>query len=646
VLFQGFDASGHFGLWVTDGTPARTHELTDMDGAGASDFTVFNGEVLFVRANNSDIYGAIWVTNGTAAGTTLDETGAVGLDLTFFGPFFPGEVLFNESSDSALVATDGTVSGTHEVANISGGLFPFDMTVFEGEVLFNGRNGSGGNGLWVTTGTTEGTFELTGISGASPDIDPSDLTVFTFRTSTFRFVSEVLFNGIDDTGPGLVQRSLWVTDGTAAGTHKVFGISGTGSAALGLDPSNLTVLNGEVLFSGAEPNGSGRGLWVTNGTTAGTHELTGIAGRSSNGINPSALTAINGEVFFNGTDLNNKQSLWETDGTVAGTHELAIGGVGSGGLNPSDFKSVTFTIPPADDFNSDNNSDILFRSNSTGDTWYEAMNSGAAAGWFPIGGSNTSYGVIGTGDFGTGTDDILFRNNTTGDTWFEVMSNGVSDGWNQIGGSDTRYSATGVGDFDANGTSDILFRNNSTGDTWYEAMSSGAFASWNQIGGSDTSFSVVGLGDFNSDGADDILFRNNSTGDSWYEALNNGAFADWQQIGGSDTHYSVAGVGDFFGTGTDDILFRNNTTGDTWFVAISNGAFAGWNQIGGSDTNYAVVGVGDYFGNNTSDILFRNSAGDTWFEAISNGAFAGWNPIGGSNAAYGVPNVLGPPSLK
>ena len=88
---------------------------------------------------------------------------------------------------------------------------------------------------------------------------------------------------------------------------------------------------------------------------------------------------------------------------------------------------------------------------------------------------------------GTGTDDILFRNNTTGDTWFEGISNGAF-GWNPIGGSDTKYAVVGVGDYFGNNTSGILFRN-SAGDTWFEAISNGAFG-WNHIGGSNASYSV------------------------------------------------------------------------------------------------------------------------------------------------------------
>jgi hypothetical protein len=49
--------------------------------------------------------------------------------------------------------------------------------------------------------------------------------------------------------------------------------------------------------------------------------------------------------------------------------------------------------------------------------------------------------VVAIGDyFGNGTEDILFRNNSTGDTWFEAISSGASAGWNQIGGSNTGYT--------------------------------------------------------------------------------------------------------------------------------------------------------------------------------------------------------------
>jgi hypothetical protein len=43
-------------------------------------------------------------------------------------------------------------------------------------------------------------------------------------------------------------------------------------------------------------------LWVTNGTAAGTHEITGISGAWSRGLEPSDLTIFKNKVLFEGLD--------------------------------------------------------------------------------------------------------------------------------------------------------------------------------------------------------------------------------------------------------------------------------------------------------------------------------------------------------
>ena len=87
----------------------------------------------------------------------------------------------------------------------------------------------------------------------------------------------VLFEGLDSSG----HSGLWETDGTTAGTFEITGIAATFST--GLYPANLTPLNAnEVVFNGTNKSGLA-GLWVTDGTAAGTHELTGIAGVAKTG---------------------------------------------------------------------------------------------------------------------------------------------------------------------------------------------------------------------------------------------------------------------------------------------------------------------------------------------------------------------------
>jgi ELWxxDGT repeat protein len=608
VLFSGLDASGLFGLWETNGTAAGTHELTGISGASTAsgiephDFTVYNGKALFDGTDAIDGDPDLWVTDGTAAGT-YRMTGITGAYTGGLDPFdftvFNSEVLFsgfNRNDDPTLWVTNGTTVGTSELAGISGanasGIF-FDapsssFTVFDGEVLFQGTDTSGNIGLWTSTGTVSGTHEVTGISGAnSSGLVPTDITVFKGRAlfdgidasdemglwvttdgtaagthevtgisganpgGIFSpnadpgftvFNGELLFEGYDASG----QLGLWLTtDGTAAGTHEVTGIGGVDpSGIFSLRVPDFTDFNGEVLFEGADASGN-LGLWVTDGTAADTHELTGISGANVSGIfshviGPS-FTLFNGKLMFAGLDASGTVGVWMTDGTAAGTHELTgINAEPSSGFGAIELASATLIIPPPADFTNNNTSDILFLNATSGDTWVEAITNGTFAGWDQIGGSDTGYGVAGAGDFyGTGGSDILFRNDSSGDTWFEAVSNGTFAGWHQIGGSDTHYSVAGVGDFSGYGTSDILFRNTSTGDTWFEATSNGAFNGWNQIGGSDTRYSVVGVGDFFESGTDDILFRNNSTGDTWVEAITNGAFAGWDQHRGLFRHQHV-----------------------------------------------------------------------------------------------------------
>ena len=361
VLFSGIDAAGNRGLWITNGKSAGTHELTGIVGANANGilggsvgfspgFTQLNGEVVFSGLDAANNIG-LWVTNGTAAGTHeltgINGAYSGGLFTGNFAGFtvLGGNVLFggrNTAGYTSVWATDGTVAGTHELSGIGGAGFfgvlsglNVDMVAFGDEALFEGLDAANNNGLWVTNGTAAGTYELTGISGAYTGsgglFGRSATTGSAFPPDFTVFNSAVLFNGLGTAG----NNGLWATDGTAAGTHELIGISGI--AATGVDPHYLTAFNGEVLFEGTEADGT-KGLWVTDGTAAGTHELTGISGANPGGLNPSYLTVFNNKVLFNGLNAAVKRGLWVTDGTAAGTHELTdISGADANGLDPSNF---------------------------------------------------------------------------------------------------------------------------------------------------------------------------------------------------------------------------------------------------------------------------------------------------------------------
>ena len=80
-----------------------------------------------------------------------------------------------------------------------------------------------------------------------------------------------------------------------------------------------------ALFAGYDASGH-TNLWVTDGTAAGTSELTAVG--ASSGLNPSGITILGTKALFEGFDASNRVQLWVSDGTSAGTSELLPAGAG------------------------------------------------------------------------------------------------------------------------------------------------------------------------------------------------------------------------------------------------------------------------------------------------------------------------------
>ena len=92
----------------------------------------------------------------------------------------------------------------------------------------------------------------------------------------------------------------------------------------------MTVFGNEVLFSGVDASGLS-GLWMTNGTAAGTREILAQAPGATAmhdplGLDPTSLTVFNGNVFFNGFDQSGRLQLWELNGTTPATQMLTVPG--------------------------------------------------------------------------------------------------------------------------------------------------------------------------------------------------------------------------------------------------------------------------------------------------------------------------------
>ena len=327
-----------------------------------SDLTVLGDKVLFFGSDplgrvdeNLVPISALWVTDGTSAGTAGFVNASNPIDITSIGgkAVFAGSTLTQSIvtygvNTPGLFVTDGTPEGTHELTvsgAFSGGLFSGmnvgyvynhiadpEFTPLGSKLLFVGVDASGRRGLWVTDGTSAGTSELAAgalsgglFSNLLVDQEP-DFTVLG---------AKAVFLGTDASG----HPNLWVTDGTSAGTSELT-VAGAYSGGLffEIDPQ-FCVLGDKVLFVGADPTGR-RNLWITDGTSAGTHELA-IAGIPE--LDPQGFAVVGNNVLFEGVDQHGQYVLWITDGTSAGTSEVAVPGAytGGSGLNPTDLTWLT-----------------------------------------------------------------------------------------------------------------------------------------------------------------------------------------------------------------------------------------------------------------------------------------------------------------
>ena len=209
---------------------------------------------------------------------------------------------------------------------LSFGLEPFGFALLGSEVLFNGTDALSQQNLWVTDGTSAGTSELSVAHAASVGAGFSRPVVFSSGGS-----SEVLYASADLNNLG----GLWVTDGTTAGTSEL-SVAGLGPAQG--SPGDFIAFGSLFLFEGADANGHFN-LWQTHGTTGGTSEIS-VPGASSLGLfdeqsSDVHIVPFGSEVLFAGNDSSGRNNLWVTDGTLASTSELsATGADATDGLFP------------------------------------------------------------------------------------------------------------------------------------------------------------------------------------------------------------------------------------------------------------------------------------------------------------------------
>ncbi|MEM1369584.1 MAG: hypothetical protein AAGG02_16550 [Cyanobacteria bacterium P01_H01_bin.15] len=443
-----------------------------------------------------------------------------------------------------------------------------------------------------------------------------------FSGNSVSGAGDVNGDGIDDIIIGATDAD---PNGSSSGeTYVVFGNSGGFSSEielLALDGSNGFVLNGidRRDFSGnsvsgagdvngdgiddiiigaadADPNGSSSGetyvvfgaganLSVPENTTpVVTIPATDVEGdiltySISGGVDSSFFTinASTGALSFNNApdfespEDENGDNIYEveiavSDGNLSDARSLEV--------NVTDV--VENQAPITNDFDRDNNPDVLIQNNSTGEVGLWLMN-GTRIDEFEGVDILDGWTTRTTGDFNQdGNSDVMIQNNTTGEVGIWLMDQIRID---SFVGVDilTGWTVRGTGDFNDDNNLDVLIQNNTTGEVgvWFmDATRISGFAGIDVLNG----WTVRGTGDFNDDSNTDVLIQNNTTGavGVWFmDDARISDFADIDQLNG----WTVRGVRDYTSDQNPDVMIQNNTTGEVGIWLMNDARIADFTTV-------------------------------------------------------------------
>jgi ELWxxDGT repeat protein len=346
-------------LWKSDGTFEGTvlvKDIAPIDQTPGISFLVNLNDTLYFFAQAGGY--ALWKSDGTEAGTL--KVADLGSSFPALAPVKVGGKMFwsaNGTQGGELWSSDGTEAGTGVVKcfGILGGSNPNMLTDVEGVLYFNNLSATDTFTLWKSDGTDAGTIPI-------------------YST---RWLSEIAsLNGQVFFYAGTVaDDSLFTTDGTPAGTHKlrdfffgpgdftrsgnllyfaaepfdlyntrVYATNGTDVYLVDAGawrPWDLIDLNGKLLFEA---------LYEVNSVAhCGLFASTGSGASLLREINPTLFygvesyhAVVDDTLYFAAENSYGGLGLWKSDGTGAGT--VMVSDINSTGLGPYYMTNVDGTL--------------------------------------------------------------------------------------------------------------------------------------------------------------------------------------------------------------------------------------------------------------------------------------------------------------
>lgn len=264
VFFVADDGLVGSELWVTDGSPQGTRRVRDIwpGSAGAAPHALCEhlGELWFCA--DDGVHGfELWRSDGTVAGTRMVADLRPGAGSSQPGSFVSalGKLFFvahDGRNPAMLYATDGTAAGTGPLVPVARApRSPAELTFAAGHLWFVGQDAAGAE-LWVSDGSAAGTHLVADIRPGSPSSAPNQIVELSASTILF---------AADD---GVHGRELWRAHPLGAALVRDINSGEPGGRIAGMRRAG-----GSVLFGAQAGDGAGHELYCSDGTAAGTLRL-------------------------------------------------------------------------------------------------------------------------------------------------------------------------------------------------------------------------------------------------------------------------------------------------------------------------------------------------------------------------------------
>jgi hypothetical protein len=216
------------------------------------------------------------------------------------------------------------------------------------------------------------------------------------------------------------------------------------------------------------------------------------------------------------------------------------------------------------------------------------------------------------GDFNSdGDSDFVWRNYLTGENVIALMDGSDVESIVSLPAvPNVQWVLASSSDMNGDGDCDLVWRNQQTGANTAWLMDGTKRTKTLELPKmKGTSWVLEGSADFNGDRRGDLVWRNYKTGkNSLWTMGKNGKLSKSQSIKGvSDPNWILAGAGNFDGNTNPDLVWHNHKTGQNQVWRMKGASISSKQNLPkSSDRGLAISGVADLDGDGRDDLIFRD----------------------------------------